>query len=865
VFANMSGLVVITEDGTVESCNHYFTHMMFGYPQSELVGQTDDDNDNSNYDSALENTDQDKSRNSRKDTGTIELERSSHKELSDGNATDVVNANNSVASVSEIVDSMNRLNLGFAKESSSSSPFCNESSLKQHSIFTLNQSPLNITNGDDLSTCHDEGACGKPVPPMTLNFIASSDLADIENCSDNGELTPIVTSRNDFVEYDDNFETASDGEYDDEDEDDDSIEVIQNGHEVDGNKSDNCKMPLKSYSGENSQDCRKSIDVIVGQLTLEDNSDADSDKENRVEKSNEGNEKEKNSEVDVRYYEKKVTDTLNLIKLDESKELSVIPGSPTLEDDSLDRTVDVLLLTSTPAVGKRLGKKRMSRDIEDKLELASEKKFVDGSYVGFGRHHDGSNLDIVYRVREIQKKWQKEDATGGGNLTLTSSFNSTVDNSLGQAIRSCAQSNIVPQQPSTRPGSVSVLSQCEDEQTCGDYGEHYTTLQQIGKGAFGYVKWLFAMRWFVITKFIQKHKVHQQSWVEDPTLGRKVPLEISLLTTLKHPNIVHVLDVFENPKFFQLVMEKHGAGMDLFEFIDRKPYLDESLNSYIFRQIVSAVDYLHSLQILHRDIKDENVIINERFHAKLIDFGSATFMSDGRLFSTFYGTVEYCSPEVLAGNKYEGPELEMWSLGVTLYVMTFGENPFFDVEEIMRAEMHPPCKVSDELMELLHWMLAKDPHQRCKVQQLVSHNWINKEVDMSSYCFQDVVSCHPQEAHPPVYYADYRCDSANDSLSNRFPITESSSAVLSNNEEDSNADDRTVGSSNSLGSLTTVENFETEEDAHYQHPDSKPIRTEDCMAVDEEESVPSTKTNPGKETHSQEEDVAVEDDKHLFL
>lgn len=69
-------------------------------------------------------------------------------------------------------------------------------------------------------------------------------------------------------------------------------------------------------------------------------------------------------------------------------------------------------------------------------------------------------------------------------------------------------------------------------------------------------------------------------------------------------------------------------------------------------QIVSAVEYLHSLSILHRDIKDENVIIDEHFHAKLIDFGSATFMSEGRLFATFYGTVEYCSPEVLAGNRY---------------------------------------------------------------------------------------------------------------------------------------------------------------------------------------------------------------------
>lgn len=80
------------------------------------------------------------------------------------------------------------------------------------------------------------------------------------------------------------------------------------------------------------------------------------------------------------------------------------------------------------------------------------------------------------------------------------------------------------------------------------------------------------------------------------------------------------------------------------------------------------------------------------------------------------------------------------------------------------------------------------------------------------YAFSD-----PQEAHPPVYYAEYRCDSANDSLSNRFPITESSSAVLSNNDEDSNADDRTVGSSNSLGSLTTVENFENAEEEHGQH------------------------------------------------
>lgn len=121
---------------------------------------------------------------------------------------------------------------------------------------------------------------------------------------------------------------------------------------------------------------------------------------------------------------------------------------------------------------------------------------------------------------------------------------------------------------------------------------------------------------------------------------KEIPMEVYLLSTLKHPNIVTVLDVFENEKFYQLVMEKHGSGMDLFEFIDRRPIMDEQLRSYIFRQIVNAIDYLHSLKILHRDIKDENIIIDQYFHVKLIDFGSATIMEEGKLYSTFYGTTE---------------------------------------------------------------------------------------------------------------------------------------------------------------------------------------------------------------------------------
>ncbi|KAK3926668.1 PAS domain-containing serine/threonine-protein kinase [Frankliniella fusca] len=431
--------------------------------------------------------------------------------------------------------------------------------------------------------------------------------------------------------------------------------------------------------------------------------------------------------------------------------------------------------------------------------------FPEGHFIGFGKHRDGSNIEIVYQVRLVQLKcgrllycvWISRDCEEEdpvyGNLTFTSSLESSaIEPSLGQEIQARAHC-------ASRPSSLSIMTQCEDELIVGEYGERYTTLQQIGKGAYGFVKMAYRNEdnVLVITKFIHKKKVHEQSWVEDPVIGKRVPLEVSLLTTIKHPNIVKILDVFENDTFFQMVMEKHGAGMDLFEFVDRRPKLDEPLISYIFRQIVAAVQYLHSLKILHRDIKDENVIIDQNFHAKLIDFGSATFMSADRLFSTFYGTVEYCSPEVLAGNKYEGPELEVWSLGVTLYVLTFGENPFFDVEETLKAELRPPGTASPQLLDLLHAMLERDPTARLNMHQLCSHPWINQQVDPGQYHFQDVVNCMPHEYDPPTFYADYQ-QSRPMSRSHDYLMPP---AVCGDDDED-----RTdLATSNSLTSLTPVD------------------------------------------------------------
>uniref|UniRef100_A0A8D3BX13 PAS domain-containing serine/threonine-protein kinase n=1 Tax=Scophthalmus maximus TaxID=52904 RepID=A0A8D3BX13_SCOMX len=317
----------------------------------------------------------------------------------------------------------------------------------------------------------------------------------------------------------------------------------------------------------------------------------------------------------------------------------------------------------------------------------------------------------------------------------------------------------------------------EQSRACdGQFEEEYQPLKAVGKGAFGFV-WKAERRsdgQEVVVKFIRKSRIVSDCWVDDPMLGR-VSQEIAILTRVQHHNIVKVLEVFENGNYFQMVMEKHGVSLDLFEFIDLQPRLDEPLASFIFRQLVAAVFYLRGKNILHRDIKDENIIIDKCFHIRLIDFGSAAMMGPGKLFYNFCGTLEYCSPEVLQGNPYEGPELEMWSLGVLLYTLLFSENPFCDVGEILVAKLKPPFPLSSDLNGLLRGLLHPDPVQRTTLDQLLLHSWISQAISLAEYSWTEVVptthSFCEYSLKPVLFTIHFRCDQVPANI--RFLITKS--------------------------------------------------------------------------------------------
>ncbi|XP_069857674.1 PAS domain-containing serine/threonine-protein kinase isoform X1 [Dipodomys merriami] len=448
----------------------------------------------------------------------------------------------------------------------------------------------------------------------------------------------------------------------------------------------------------------------------------------------------------------------------EPPEVSLKP-SKYYKPSDLESSARILAIPDTsseaecPAVGDPGLSTQVTSTPMTRRAASLQREIQEGTYSGSCFHRDGLRLSIQFEVKRVELQgsatlfccWlvkdllhSHQDSATRTRLLLASlpgsthSIHDISPSSPGEVLRTKPWFEDPPM-----PAELEGLAACE-----GEYSHKYHTLSPLGSGAFGFV-WTAMdkeQNKEVVVKFIKKEKVLEDCWIEDPKLGR-VTLEIAILSRVEHVNIIKVLDVFENQGFFQLVMEKHGSGLDLFAFIDHHPNLDEPLASYIFRQLVSAVGYLRAQGIIHRDIKDENIVIAEDFTIKLIDFGSAAYLERGKLFYTFCGTIEYCAPEVLMGNPYRGPELEMWSLGVTLYTLIFEENPFCEVEETMEATLRPPYLVSQELMNLVSGLLQPAPEKRTTLEKLVQDPWLTQPVNLADYTWEEVCRISKPEPH----------------------------------------------------------------------------------------------------------------------
>lgn len=252
----------------------------------------------------------------------------------------------------------------------------------------------------------------------------------------------------------------------------------------------------------------------------------------------------------------------------------------------------------------------------------------------------------------------------------------------------------------------------------------YEFLQSLGKGTYGKVKKaLDRSGRAVAIKSIRKDKI------KDELDLIHIRREIEIMSSLNHPNIISIYEVFENKDKIVIVMEYASKG-DLYDYISERQRLTEQEARHFFRQIVSAVYYCHKNGIVHRDLKLENILLDANGNIKIADFGLSNLFQHDKYLQTFCGSPLYASPEIVNGRPYKGPEVDSWSLGVLLYTLVHGSMPFNGqdyrilVNQISNGDYKEPISSSDA-SGLIRWMLMVNPERRATVDDIANHWWVN--------------------------------------------------------------------------------------------------------------------------------------------
>ncbi|XP_068072162.1 serine/threonine-protein kinase MARK2 isoform X18 [Danio rerio] len=254
----------------------------------------------------------------------------------------------------------------------------------------------------------------------------------------------------------------------------------------------------------------------------------------------------------------------------------------------------------------------------------------------------------------------------------------------------------------------------------------YRLLKTIGKGNFAKVK----LAKHILTGKEVAVKIIDKTQLNSSSL-QKLFREVRIMKLLNHPNIVKLFEVIETEKTLYLVME-YASGGEVFDYLVAHGRMKEKEARAKFRQIVSAVQYCHQKCIVHRDLKAENLLLDADMNIKIADFGFSNEFTLGNKLDTFCGSPPYAAPELFQGKKYDGPEVDVWSLGVILYTLVSGSLPFDGQnlkelrERVLRGKYRIPFYMSTDCENLLKKFLVLNPTKRGSLeQQIMKDRWMN--------------------------------------------------------------------------------------------------------------------------------------------
>ncbi|XP_028836637.1 serine/threonine-protein kinase SIK1-like isoform X2 [Denticeps clupeoides] len=255
----------------------------------------------------------------------------------------------------------------------------------------------------------------------------------------------------------------------------------------------------------------------------------------------------------------------------------------------------------------------------------------------------------------------------------------------------------------------------------------YEIIRTLGKGTFAVVK----LARHKVTRTQVAIKIIDKTRLVSADL-EKINREVQIMKLLNHPNIVRLYQVMESKNMLYIVTEYAENG-DMFEYLTSVGRLSEDEARRKFWQLLEAVEFCHQHQIVHRDLKSENLLLDRDMNIKLADFGFGNFYTPGQKLCTACGSPPYAAPEVFEGKMYEGPQLDIWSLGVVLYVLVCGTLPFdgdglYNLRlRVTEGRFRIPFFMSQDCESLIRRMLVVDPAKRISLAQIRQHRWMQAD------------------------------------------------------------------------------------------------------------------------------------------